>query len=413
MINDSFLRRINSKARSNQLCIAIGSRFSGSLSLPQIALDIRSRFEIDFTVTHELEWFIKWNEFIDATEKQVKRSEIIEFVRDKVAIASPEEIHRKLATIPLSNFIDISLDRRFILALREGGKNPICYEFSGGMIGSWKQSNPESPNVFSAFINLNSSSPWQGLHQQITVHPQDRIQIENMMEMVRQKDLLLLGMTPHEAEHILHIGHLAQAADKVVNTEDPSNSHQYWTKRGVYIADIHTEEVVNDLVPIDLKSYTFFDAPFPNRMLIDIGKEKQYDAFISYFTGDQNFARRISGDLANRGIQVWRDEGEIDVGDSISDKIQEGLKKCYTFIIVLSPEALGRPWVKEELRAAYNLRLAEELRILPVVYKDCELPLFLTDYRFADFREIKNYTEQIEILTRSVNNAMLRARKKR
>ena len=89
------------------------------------------------------------------------------------------------------------------------------------------------------------------------------------------------------------------------------------------------------------------------------------------------------------------------------------MKSCFTFIIILSPEALERPWVKEELRAAYNLRLAEELKILPVVYNDCELPVFLSDYRVADFREEKNYTEQMEILSRSVSNAVKRARKKK
>jgi hypothetical protein len=146
--------------------------------------------------------------------------------------------------------------------------------------------------------------------------------------------------------------------------------------------------------------------------MIDIKKEKEFDVFISYFSGDQDFAHKIEGDLQNRDLHVWRDEGEIDVGDSISDKIQEGLKRCFTFIIILSPEALNRPWVKEELRAAYNLRLAEELKILPVVYKDCELPIFLSDYRFADFREENNYTEQMEILSRSISNAVKRARKK-
>jgi len=413
MMTDPFLKRIRSKARSNQLCIAIGSRFSGELSLPRIALEIQTEFSVEFSVAHEFQWFIKWNEFIDAAEKKATRAELIQYVREKSTNASVEEIHRKLATIPISNFIDISLDRRLIAALREGGKSPICHEFTGGMIGSWRQSNPENPNVFTAFTNLNSSSPWHGLHQQITIHPQDRIQIENMMEMVRQKDLLILGMTPHESEHILHLNYLSQAADKVVNTEDSSKSHEYWTKRGAYIADVRTEKVIEYLIPYDLKSYTLFDAPFPNKMLIDIARNKPYDAFISYFSGDQNFARMVAGDLLNKGIHLWRDEGEIDVGDSISDKIQVGLKNCYTFIIILSPEALDRPWVKEELRAAYNLRLAEELKILPVVYKECELPVFLTDYRFADFREAKNYAEQIEILATSVNNASLRARNKK
>jgi len=412
MIDDAFIKRIRAKARANQLCIAIGSPFSGEMDLSTIADEICSHFSVSFSVKHRYEWFSKWNEFIDTAEKKADRKEIVGYVRMKVASMTPQPIHRKLASIPVSNFIDVSLDRQFLVALQELGKNPIIHSFSGLSMGAWRQSNPDNPNVFSAFIDLNIDSPWHGLHQQLTNHPQNRIQIENMMEMVRQKDLLLLGISAYEAEDILHLSYLAQAADKVVNSEDPTKSYQYWAKRGVYLADLPTEAVVNELLPYDMKSYTLWDAPFL-RPMIDIVKEKEFDGFISYFTGDQDFARKIAGDLKNRDLHIWQDEGEIDIGDSISDKIQEALKNCFTFIIILSPEALDRPWVKEELRAAYNLRLAEDLKILPVIYKDCELPVFLSDYRFADFREEKNYTEQMEILSRSVSNAVKRARKKK
>ncbi len=413
MIDDAFIKRIKTKARANQLCIAIGSLFSGELDLPTIADEIRSHFSVSFSVKHRYEWFSKWDEFIDTAERKANRKDILAYVRTKVASMTPQPIHRKLASIPISNFIDVSLDRQFLVALQEFGKKPISHSFTGLSMGAWRQSNPANPNVFSAFIDLNTDSPWYGLHQQLTNHPQDRIQIENMMEMVRQKDLLLLGISSYEAEYILNLPYLAQAADKVVNTEDPSKNYQYWAKRGVYLADQPTEAVVNELIPYDMKSYTLWDAPFPNRMIIDVMKEKKFDGFISYFSGDQDFARKIAGDLKNRDLHIWRDEGEIDIGDSISDKIQEALKSCFTFIIILSPEALERPWVKEELRAAYNLRLAEDLKIIPVVYKECELPVFLLDYRFADFREEKNYSEQMELLSRSVRNAVKLARKKK
>jgi hypothetical protein len=414
MIRDSFIQRIKMKARSNQLCIAVGSSFSVGMDLPTIAREICTEFNINFPVSHKHKWFSKWNKFIEIAERAAPRKDILDFVRKKNKTKRPHPIHRKLASIPISNFIDISLDRQLFAALKKQGKQPFLHNFSGGtMIGSWKQRNPESPNVFSAFIDLNMESHWYGLHQQLTNHPQDRIQIENMMEMVRQKDLLILGMSAYEAEDILCLAYLSQAADKVVNTEDPTNSYQYWAKRGTYLAELPTESVIDELVPYDMKSYSFMDAPFPGRMMIDITKKKEFDVFISYFSGDQYFARKIAGDLQNRDLHVWRDEGEIDVGDSISDKIQEALKRCFTFIIILSPDALNRPWVKEELRAAYNLRLAEELKILPVVYKDCELPIFLSDYRFADFREEKNYAEQIEILSRSISNAVKKARNKK
>ena len=414
MIKDPFISRIRMKARANQLCVAIGSFFSVGISLPTVATEICSKFDLAFPVANGFEWFTHWNKFIELAEKSISRKELLAYVRKKKESTSPHRIHRKLASIPVSNFIDVTLDRQLITALQEHGKKPFDLSFSGGiMMGSWKQRNPENPNVFTAFIDLNFDSPWFGLQQQLTNNPQDRIHIENMMEMVSQKDLLVLKMSPHEAEHILCLDYLSQAADKVVITEDPTNNYQYWAKRGVYLAELPTENVVDDLIPYDLKSYSFMDAPFPGRKIVDMTKKKEYDAFISYFTGDQNFARKIASDLQNRDLYVWRDEGEIDIGDSISDKIQEGLKQCYTFIIVISPEALNRPWVKEELRAAYNLRLAEDLKILPAVYKDCEIPLFLSDYRFADFREEKNYTEQLEILSRSVSNAVKKAREKK
>jgi hypothetical protein len=414
MIRDSFINRIKMKARANQLCIAVGSFFSVGMDLPTIASEICMEFNVKFSVSHKYEWFSKWNEFIGIAEAAVSRKEILNFVRKKKESTRPHPIHRKLASIPISNFVDVSLDRQLLTALKEHGKQPFPHSFSGGtMMGAWKQRNPDSPNVFTAFIELQMDSHWYGLHQQLTNHPQDRIQIENMMEMVRQKDLLILGMSAFEAEDILCLAYLSQAADKVVNSEDPTNSYQYWTKRGTYLAELPTEAVINELVPYDMKSYSFMDAPYPGRMMIDIMKKKEFDVFISYFSGDQDFARKIAGDLQNRDLHVWRDEGEIDIGDSISDKIQEALKRCFTFVIILSPEALKRPWVKEELRAAYNLRLAEELKILPVVYRDCELPIFLSDYRFADFREEKNYTEQMEILSRSISNSVKKAREKK
>lgn len=96
----------------------------------------------------------------------------------------------------------------------------------------------------------------------------------------------------------------------------------------------------------------------------------------------------------------------------MSDKIQEALKDSYSFTIILSPEALKRPWVKEELRAAYVLRLAGEFKILPVLYKECDIPPFLADYKYADFREERRFHEQIELLERSIRNAVAKARGK-
>lgn len=413
MAIDSLIARIKEKARSNQLAVAIGGRFSADAALPALAESLQKRFDISFPTSNAFEYYSRWNEFIDRLEDKVDREVVWRDIAERVASVEPDRIHRKVASIPISNFIDATLDRRFTKALIEGGKKPILHAFRQQRIGDWRQSNPARPNVFFTFGAFDSFHPWEGLHEQLCIHPQNRIQVENMMEMLRQKDLLLLEFSSFEAEKILHLGYLAGAADKVANRLDPNNDFEYWTKRGAFLANVDTEAVIDYLLPADLKSYTLWDMPFPNRMLIDVAREKDYDCFISYFSGDKMFVQRIGGDLRQRGIRIWIDDAEIEVGDSISDKIEVALKRSYTFAIVLSKQALSRPWVRDELRAAYSLRHAENLKILPLLYEDCEIPLFLADYRYADFREEKNYTEQIELLARSIQNAVKQARRKK
>jgi hypothetical protein len=410
---DAFLTRIKTKARSNQLAIAIGGAFSGEVAIPVLAKALEADFGVSVPIQDPHGYYGRWNQLVDLLETKTDRKTLCRYVVERANSVQIQRIHRKIASIPISNFIDLTFDHSLTKALVEGGKKPIIHAFLHQRMGGWQQRNPEEPNVFFAFAQLDIFHHWFGLHEQLCIHAQNRIQIENMMEMLRQKDLLLLGLCSPEAEGILHLEYLAQAADKVVNTVDPLNDHRYWAKRGVVVADVETEAAVEHLLPADLKSYTFWDMPFPTRMLIDVGKEKDYDCFISYFSGDKEFARKIHSDLGQREIRTWRDEAEIEIGDPMSDRIENALKRCYTFLIILSPEALSRPWMKDELRAAYNLRRAEELKILPLLYRDCEIPPFLADYRYADFREDKNYSEQLELLARSIRNAVSRVRKKK
>lgn len=76
------------KAGANELCIAISSGFSKGVALPTIADEIRERFNVSFSVNNQYDWFLKWNEFIDAAEKKTDRSEIFRYVRMRQCIAA-------------------------------------------------------------------------------------------------------------------------------------------------------------------------------------------------------------------------------------------------------------------------------------------------------------------------------------
>lgn len=110
--------------------------------------------------------------------------------------------------------------------------------------------------------------------------------------------------------------------------------------------------------------------------------------FISYSSQDKSFVDKLYDDLRPFKIFVWYDRWEIAVGDSIVDKISEGLETSVTLIIVLSQASVSSRWVKEELNTIIMRRMSDsDIRILPVLIESCEIPSLLKHIRYADFRD--------------------------
>lgn len=416
-MQDGLYFRLKTKALGNQVAIAVGSSCSSDkYSIPTLAEEIISAFNIDFAVEHRHLFFHKWNELIKEAEKVVKRPELIKFVSERVHDAEPDIIHQKVAAIPISNFIDTTFDRSLYKALISAGRRPIVHDWRQRQeMGIWKQSNPEEPNIFFMLPPVDDENSFWGIYENTgKSEGHNLIQIENVRDMLSDKDLILLNYPAQEAESILHLYHLNISTGKIVNYTTNNEDVDYWAHRGVLIKNIEPETLIDELLPYEKGQYTGWDGFIAGTSILDaFSRLKPYDCFISYFSGDKDFVRQLEQDLHFREIEIWRDDNEIEIGDPISSKIEEGLSKSYTFMIVLSPDALSRPWVKDELRAAYALRLAGQLKILPVLHKECEIPPFLADYKFADFRDEKRYHEQLTLLERSIKNAVKKAREKK
>jgi hypothetical protein len=68
------------------------------------------------------------------------------------------------------------------------------------------------------------------------------------------------------------------------------------------------------------------------------------------------------------GISVWFDEAEIKWGDSITQKVNEGLKISRYVIVVLSPSFIKKNWPQKELNAALNIEISTgEIKVLPLL----------------------------------------------
>jgi len=109
--------------------------------------------------------------------------------------------------------------------------------------------------------------------------------------------------------------------------------------------------------------------------------------FVSHSSYDKPFVEQLVNDLAANSIPVWYDKLDLGVGDSVPGSINAGIAKCRYFLIVLSSAALASAWVREELNAGLMKQVTLGGKFLiPVLYKDCELPPLLAHRRFADFR---------------------------
>ncbi len=113
--------------------------------------------------------------------------------------------------------------------------------------------------------------------------------------------------------------------------------------------------------------------------------------FLCYASRDKGLVRRLAKDLHRHGVDVWLDENEIRVGDSLRESIENGLERADFVIIALSKAAVRRPWVKREMNAAFVLEEERGTKvILPALIEDMPVPLFLRDKKIADFRNRYN-----------------------
>ena len=65
--------------------------------------------------------------------------------------------------------------------------------------------------------------------------------------------------------------------------------------------------------------------------------------FVSYSSKDKVFVRMLVADLQDMGLDVWFDESELDVGDSIVSKISTAIRDTNYLIVVLSKNSVASP----------------------------------------------------------------------
>lgn len=124
--------------------------------------------------------------------------------------------------------------------------------------------------------------------------------------------------------------------------------------------------------------------------------------FISYSHSDKAFAESLALQLVHAKQNVWIDTWELNAGESLIERIEGALGGADAILVLLSKTSVQSEWCKKELRSGLVRELEEKaVLVIPIVLDDCEVPLFLKEKLWVDFR--KNKDEQWVLLLRSLD----------
>lgn len=102
----------------------------------------------------------------------------------------------------------------------------------------------------------------------------------------------------------------------------------------------------------------------------EIGESKQYDFFISHASENKDeIVRELADVLVANGFQVWYDEFELKIGDSLRKKIDYGLSNSKYGIVIISPSFVKKNWTEYELNGMVAREMNGHKVILPIWHK--------------------------------------------
>jgi hypothetical protein len=126
--------------------------------------------------------------------------------------------------------------------------------------------------------------------------------------------------------------------------------------------------------------------------------------FLAHSSKDKQFARRLAKDIRNHDVRVWLDEAEMLIGDSLIQRIEQGIREMEYLGIILSPNSIQSEWVRRELEIALNDEIqGKRIKVLPILYRKCQIPAFLKGRVWADFSNARLYSRSFDLLIRRLS----------
>src|SRR5215472_7255268 len=119
-------------------------------------------------------------------------------------------------------------------------------------------------------------------------------------------------------------------------------------------------------------------------------------AFFSYSREDSGFALRLAQDLKAAGANVWLDQLDIQPGMRWDRAVEDALNSCPCMLVILSPVSVKSENVSDEVSFA----LSKQKTVIPVLYRECEVPFRVSRLQRIDFRT--DYARSLKVLLRTL-----------
>lgn len=140
------------------------------------------------------------------------------------------------------------------------------------------------------------------------------------------------------------------------------------------------------------------------------------DLFLCHAGADkawvESLGTRLEAERIGSGnIQVFLDKWDIDYGENIVAKIEQGLREARYCAVVLSPAMLKKEWPKAEWTARFmSDPTGKKGQLIPILLQDrdpetkelIDIPMLLRPLRRFDFTKASNFEPEFEELVRKL-----------
>src|SRR5437879_2627302 len=111
------------------------------------------------------------------------------------------------------------------------------------------------------------------------------------------------------------------------------------------------------------------------------------DIFMSHSSRDKAAALNLATTLNFCSIDVWLDDWELEVGQSLADEIAKAMDVSRFIAILITENYNKTVWTKAEYKKALARELKEKRTVmLPLIVGEAQIPDFLEDKIYIDLR---------------------------